>query len=195
MSREISTTLGASHFVIRDTVQNQTHERTEHMMLYHFNIGFPVLSGKSRLHINSVDMTPRDADSQAGAANWDCFEPPLKGRPHQLFYHQLRPDGDGRAHVVLTGLVNSRPIGIYISYTHAVLPWFANWKCMQAGNYVTGVEPANAWVEGRAADRAAGRLRFLESWESVSYEVEFGVLPDLEAIRSFLRRYSLPTFE
>ncbi|MCC7450242.1 MAG: aldose 1-epimerase family protein [Anaerolineae bacterium] len=195
MTREISTTMGASHFIIRDTVQNQTHERIEHMMLYHFNIGFPVLSAESRLLINSEEVVPRDSDSQAGLSCWDRFEPPLKGRPHQLFYHRLRPDSDGKAHVVLTGLVNAQPMAVYMSYNHEALPWFVNWKCMQAGNYVTGLEPANAWVEGRATERATGRLRFLEAWESVAYEVEFGVLTDADAIRAFTRQHNLPTPE
>ena len=192
MSREISSTMGASHFTIRDTVENRTHYPVEHMMLYHFNIGYPVLSESSRLLMNSDEVVGRDEISNSAIDSWDRFEPPLAGRDHQLFYHRLKPDSDGKAHVVLLGMQDTTPLAIYLSYSHDPLPWFANWKCMQAGDYVTGLEPANAWVEGRAVEREAGRLRFLEPWESKYYEVGFGVLHGKDAITTFIVDHALP---
>jgi hypothetical protein len=193
LTREISTEMGAARFVIRDTVENRTFERVEHMMLYHFNFGFPVLSDSTRLVVNSLEAIPRDSDSVPGLENWDSFGPPLNGRPHQLFYHRVQPDHQGKAHVMLLGMRNlaSEPLAIYLSYTHDTLPWLINWKCLQTGNYVTGIEPANAWVQGRAEERAAGRLRFLEPWQQVSYEVEFGVLPDRVAITAYAEEHQL----
>jgi hypothetical protein len=192
MTREISTTLGASHFTIRDTVENRTHYPIEHMMLYHFTIGYPVLSESSRLLMNSVEVVGRDDASNAALDTWDRFEPPLAGREHQLFYHRLQPDADSKAHVVLLGMQDTTPLAVYLSYHQDPLPWFANWKCMQAGDYVTGLEPANAWVQGRAVEREAGRLRFLGPWESLSYEVEFGVLHGTEEITAFTVEHGLP---
>jgi hypothetical protein len=192
LTREISTEMGASHVVIRDTVENRTHQRVEHMMLYHFNIGFPVLSETARLLVDSKAVTPRDSDSAAGLERWDRFDAPLAGRPHQLFYHEVRPDSDGKAHAVLVGMQQDQPLAVYLSYTHTTLPWLVNWKCMQAGDYVTGIEPANAWVEGRAVEREAGRLSFLEPWEKVSYAVEFGVLAGKDEINAFVARHHLP---
>lgn len=197
LTREISTEMGASYLTIRDRVENRTFARVPHMMLYHFNVGFPLLSATARLLIDSEHVEPRDADSAVGLDRWDRFEPPQVGRPHQLFYHRLRPDRDGKAHVLLAGMQDSAegPIAAYLSYTHETLPWFVNWKCMTAGDYVTGIEPANAWVQGRAAEREAGRLRFLEAWESVEYEVEFGVLAGFRAINEFAEAHSLPRLD
>jgi len=56
------------------------------------------------------------------------------------------------------------------------------WKMMQQGMYVLGLEPANCWVEGRARDRERGILRFLEPGEKVEFRVEIGVMPNAEAI-------------
>lgn len=192
MQREISTTLGASRFVIRDTVENLTFRRVEHMMLYHFNVGFPVLSETSQLLLNSMETIPRDDDSRAALAHWDRFECPEIDRPHQLFYHKLKSDGEGKVYVLLVGMQDVVPLAVYLAYDQDMLPWFANWKCMQAGDYVTGIEPCNAWVEGRAAERQAGRLRFLEPWQKVSYEVEFGVLEGQAEIETFAAQHELP---
>ena len=194
LTREISTELGASHLTIRDRVENRTFTRSEHMMLYHFNVGFPLLSETTRLLVDSEQVEPRDDDSVAGLDRWDRFEPPQAGRPHQLFYHRLRPDSDGKAHVLLAGMQDyaDGPLAVYLSYTHETLPWFINWKCMAAGDYVTGIEPANAWVQGRAAEREAGRLRFLEPWGAAEYEVTFGVLAGTQAINEFAEAHRLP---
>lgn len=194
LTRDITTEMGANSFVIRDTVENCSYERAEHMMLYHFNLGFPLLSDKTRLLVQSLEVTPRDDDSAAGLDSWNRFDYPLPQRPHQLFYHRVRPDSGGKAHVVLDARqdLGDGPLAVYLSYSYASLPWLINWKCLQSGNYVTGIEPANAWVQGRNVEREMNRLRFLEPWERVSYEVEFGVLVGEEEIRSFTERHELP---
>jgi hypothetical protein len=197
MTRQISTELGASHFTIRDRVENRTFQRAEHMMLYHFNLGFPLLSATTRLLTNSAKIEPKGQASMDAKDRWDRFEPPLVDRPHQLFVHTLRPDSERKVHIVLAGMQDSADgiLAVYLSFTHETLPWFINWKCMRAGDYVTGIEPANAWVEGRAAERQAGRLRFLEPWASVEYEVEFGVLAGLSAINQFAEAHELPRLD
>jgi hypothetical protein len=197
LTREISTEMGASHFTIRDNVENRTHMRSEHMMLYHFNFGFPILSADSRLLVNSESIEPRDEESAKQLANWDRFESPKDGRPHQLFYHRLHRDFDGKSHAMLVGMpdYSDGPVGIYLSYSHDTLPWLANWKCMVNGDYVTGIEPANAWLQGRAAEREAGRLQYLEPWASVDYEVTFGVLNGRNEINEFAEKNHLPTYD
>ena len=40
------------------------------------------------------------------------------------------------------------------------------WKQIGQGAYVAGLEPATNWTIGRAAERAAGRLKFLEPGET-----------------------------
>ena len=194
LTRQISTELGASHFTIRDRVENRTFKRAEHMILYHFNIGFPLLSATTRLLTNSEHIEPRGEASRTALDSWDRFEPPLAGRPHQLFIHTLRPDHEGKVHIVLAGMQDSDDgaLAAYLSYSYETLPWFINWKAMIAGDYVTGIEPANAWVDGRAAEREAGRLRILEPWEAVEYEIEFGVLAGSKAINEFAEAHDLP---
>ena len=191
LRRRIVSEMGASWLRIHDTVENRTHQPAPHMMLYHFNIGYPILSPDARLLVNADEVVGRDAISQAAIATRERFLPPAPDRPHQLYYYRPKPDSDGKAHIALIGRVDDQPFGVYLSYTQAVLPWFANWKCMTAGDYVTGLEPANAWVEGRAVERAEGRLRTLNAWETVHYDVEFGVLAGAEAVEAFTARHAL----
>src|SRR6185437_7648247 len=43
LRRRIEARVGESHFTIRDTVENAGHSVTSHMLLYHCNVGFPVV--------------------------------------------------------------------------------------------------------------------------------------------------------
>jgi len=47
---------------------------------------------------------------------------------------------------------------------------------MGKGTYVVGVEPATNKVEGRAKERAEGRLRMLKPGEMATYDLEIGAL-------------------
>ena len=60
---------------------------------------------------------------------------------------------------------------------------------MGMGTYVMGLEPGNCLVEGRAKERAAGRLSFLEPGEEKEFVVECGILDGDEELQGFLKEH------
>jgi hypothetical protein len=52
-------------------------------------------------------------------------------------------------------------------------------------NYVVGMEPANCLPLGRATERDAGRLQYLEAREEREYTLEMGALTSAEEIAAF----------
>ena len=68
------------------------------------------------------------------------------------FYHDLHADADGFAAV---GVDNpAEHIGVRIRFDRKALPYFVQWRMLGSGEYVTGLEPANAPIDGRAQARA-----------------------------------------
>ena len=61
LTRTITTTLSANSLTIHDVVRNEGFRATPHMILYHCNLGFPVVSPDSELLIEESDVHPRDA--------------------------------------------------------------------------------------------------------------------------------------
>ncbi len=188
MTREITARLGERRLFLRDRVENLGYKRTEHMMLYHINIGFPVVNDYARLIAPTLSATPRDADAEEGKEQFAAFQPPTAGYREKVYFHEFAPDASGR---VTAAIVNPEGeagdaagpgLGVYCAYRPAQLPRFIEWKMMDAGTYVVGMEPANCLVMGRAHDRAAGTLQFLEPGESRDYELELGVLAGPEEI-------------
>lgn len=189
MTRTIRATMGESRLTIEDRVENLGFQRTPHMILYHINAGFPILDEHARFLAPSIAVTPRDPDAAEGVGDWSRMQAPTPGYKAQVFFHQMRLNTDGS---VTAALVNEgerlRDLkGVYVRYNPDELPCFTQWKMMDQGAYVLGMEPGNARVMGRDIERAEGRLQFLEPGEERTYRLEIGAVTEashLEAIQA-----------
>ena len=174
LKRRISMTLGQPALTIQDRVENHGYQPAPHMLLYHFNLGFPLLSPQSRLEVESLAVEPRDPTASRGLGEHLAFEPPTPGYAEQVFYHQVAADAHGFAQA---RLVNPElGLGIQLRYRQRELPELIQWKQVGQGAYVLGLEPANCRPEGRSAARQRGKLVELAPGESVDYLLEFKVM-------------------
>jgi hypothetical protein len=182
LTRVISLKLGERRLFLQDTVENLGVRRTEHMMLYHINIGFPVVSDRAKLIAPTLTAMPRDADAEDGKERYALMQPPEAGFREKVYFHEFAHDAEGRVAAAIVnpdgdaGDASGPGLGVYCRYDPAQLPRFIEWKMMDAGTYVVGMEPANCLVMGRPYDRAAGTLQFLEPGEQRRYDLELGVL-------------------
>jgi len=55
--------------------------------------------------------------------------------------------------------------GFLMEYDTAQLPCFTEWKMMGERDYVLGVEPGNAYPDGRDVMREKGMLTYLDAGE------------------------------
>lgn len=183
LRRRISTRLGSESLVIEDRVSNEGGRPAPHMLLYHCNFGWPVVSPASELLVSDRSVRPRDDAAAAGLDRHTTFEPPDPDYAEQVFFHEPRADAEG---YVSAAIVNSGlGFGGYVRYRAAELPCLAQWKMMGVGAYVCALEPANQYETPRRVLREEGRLRYLAPGESIEYRLELGALPDPTAIASF----------
>ena len=170
LTRRITAWLGESRIAIHDTVENLADTRSPLMILYHINLGFPLLDEDATLVAPPHPVKPRDADAEPGIADWMHFQDPTPGYREQVFNHDLASDAGGWAAMKL---VNPR-LGIAVSVRHRkrTLPNLVQWKMMGQGAYVLGLEPSNCDTLGRANERARGTLQFIEPGERREFEVE-----------------------
>jgi len=156
-------------------VTNEGFFPQPHMILYHFNLGFPLVNTDTRLLVDASESSPRDADAAGGFDRWSEFQAPTPGYREQVFHHLPRADRNGRACVE----VSNHALGLGLRWTidARTLPHLFEWKQMGEGMYVLGIEPANcAAIQGRAAARESGDLPHLEPGESVHYTIELDVV-------------------
>ena len=65
------------------------------------------------------------------------------------------------------------------------MPLVNQWQHFHRGTYVTGVEPGNASMLGRAWNRKHGTLQYIQPGEVREFHLEIGVLDGVEEIGAF----------
>lgn len=167
LEREYFFPADKNEFILTDTITNLGNQKTPYELLYHCNMGYPLLDEDAVLNIPSKEVTPRNEHAATGIGNWSKVEKPQAGYEEMCFYHTM----DKAARVTL-----EQPklgIGLAIEYDAENLPYFTQWKMMGEKMYVMGLEPANCAIDGRAAMRANGDLAFLGPQQSVQHQVKF----------------------
>jgi hypothetical protein len=189
LRRTIRSELGRSALYLSDRVRNEGPESAPFMMLYHINLGWPLLDTGSRLFLDCEKTIPRDIPAREGMNTHRTFEEPYVKYDEQVFYHDVRADRNGYAHAMLVN--RELALALHVRYRKLELPQMVQWKMLLRGYYVLGIEPANCLVEGRAQERERGTLRFLEPGEEVHHELSLYVHEGNDTIDELLREYRL----
>lgn len=185
LRRRIWTRLGSTSIWLEDVVTNEGFERTPHMILYHCNAGFPLLSEGARLYVSHSRMEPRDVQAEKAAEHWGEVIAPQAGFSEEVFVHESAAGPDGLATALLANpaLCDRQGLALCLRYNPQQLPAFVNWRMMGRGTYVMGMEPANTpAIKGREHATQSKSLPFLEPGESRRYELEFQILTGPEVI-------------
>lgn len=165
LTREFTFRYGEQGFSFVDTVKNHGDKPVPLMLLYHFNMGYPLLSEAAKLYIPSTGVRPRN--QQADLSLWQVIDSPQPGRSEMCFHHTMKAQADGRAHY---GIDNPEcGISLRIAYDPAVLDHFVQWRMLGDREYVMGLEPCNATIEGRDLAREDGTLKMIQPGETISY--------------------------
>ncbi|MFM1919268.1 MAG: hypothetical protein RLZZ303_902 [Candidatus Hydrogenedentota bacterium] len=180
LRRTITAWLGESRISVQDDLTNEAFHEAPFQLLYHVNIGWPVVGEGARILAPSRTVAPRDAVAKAGIGQWDQLTAPQHGFQEQVYFHDMKPGKDGRVTAAIVNGDFSKPgcLGVALSYSADTLPRFAEWKMMGEQEYVVGLEPANCGVQGRAVDEAHGLLHRLKPSETVHYRLDFSVIKD-----------------
>lgn len=182
LNRTISIEAGTNKILITDTVENLGFEDQEMMILYHFNIGHPIIDECSRLITNSETVTPRDKDAKEQNEKYYEYCKPTKGYKDIVYYHKLN-DKNGISSAVIVN--EELGLGIGLKFNKEELDCFNQWKFTNLGNYVAGIEPGNAFVNGRSIERQEGRLKIIKAREKKEFKLEIELLTNQNEINSY----------
>lgn len=177
LRRRLRFPMGETSLHISDVVVNQGYEPAVLMLLYHFNVGWPVVAPGARLLSPAVEVTGREEASQALLAEHAEYPPPADGFG-QLVYHHRLPDPDAPSASIAIANPGFEPtagIALSVTYDPRQLPWLWQWRMLGPGMYLTGLEPANCGILGRAAERERGTLVSLAPGEERHFDLSVRV--------------------
>jgi hypothetical protein len=183
LRRRIEASVGQNRFTIHDEVENIGWDPTTHIMLYHVNVGFPVVDEGSELLVPTKSVKPRGEGNHETYRTLDAPEPDHFERAYE---HDLIPEADG---CVPCGIINRRrDFGAYEVFRIDQLPHQFVWRMLGEGSYVVGLEPCTNRPEGRLEMRENGTLTILQPGDTRTYDLEFGALCGAGELDAFENR-------
>lgn len=187
LNRTIETIYGEKSLTITDVIENTSYREEPMMILYHFNMGYPLLDEHSTVIMPTCKITPRDLEAEKNLDIWNQMERARENEPERVYLHELKADELGNTFACLIN--ERRELGIKISFNKKCLPRFVQWKSLGAGDYAMGLEPTNSNVYGR--DREGDAIHKLQPFEKEVIKFEITILDgkeELDAIQAQAHR-------
>ena len=127
-----------------------------------------------------------DEVARAGLEARATFPAPADDFVEQVFCHGLTEQGASHvsASIVNPGFAQTDGIGLTVSWDPRQLPRMWQWRMLGPGMYLTGMEPANCGILGRAEEREMGSLQSLAPGEKRAFDVTIrvGLGPEVGAL-------------
>ena len=192
LRRTIAGRLGEAVIRIDDEVINTGNIPAPHMLLYHMNLGWPLVD-------EGVDIcwqgawTSREGDDKARIFReglpFKKGKPPLQdhvGSGEEAAFVDIAADSDGLCHC---GIHNRRlGMALVIEFKKSELPWMTNWQHWGPGEYVVGIEPGTHPPIGQSRARQNGSLIMLQPNERRHYGITVRIHDQPNAIARFLQQ-------
>ena len=164
LSRTIAVSKNESAFTVTDTVKNYGDMESPLMLMYHMNMGYPLLSENAVVAVSSAKVTPRNEHAAKDLETWNKMLPPTPGFEEQCYYHSIEGE-EGCASVYNPDIRK----GLEIRFDPRNLNHFTQWKMMGYRDYVLGLEPGNCHPDGRDVMRSQGTLQWLQPGEEKTF--------------------------
>ena len=168
LETSIETQCGTSSFTIQDRLTNLGGSPSECQLLYHTNLGEPILENGSTLIASFSHVAPYDREAASFVMNWNKFSEPASGFSERCFFLKLVGDSRDHCDVLLKNSLGDR--GVCLSFSLKQLPYFTLWNhtAVEGDGYVVGLEPGTSFPNPRSFERRQGRTIELEPMESYS---------------------------
>ncbi len=175
LERTIETGLGERALVIRDRVTNEGFAPSSAMLLYHVNLGWPLLGPTSRLLLDAESVMPRTDHAAAGLDAHTTMADPTPGFEEQVYLIEPRAGADGLCRAALVNPDLGGGLAVALAWPKATLGHLTQWKMVGEGTYVLGIEPCNAPLLERAALREEGLMPELAPGEAFETTLAIGI--------------------
>ena len=167
LEREYICPINENVIYMTDKIKNTGSAVSPLEVLYHCNMGYPLLSENAVVTIPSTKVEARNDHAATDIANCLKMEKPQKDYEEMCFYHTM----SGKAEVSIFN--DDIGKGLKMVYDTNQLKYFTEWKMMGEYDYVLGLEPGNCLPDGRDVMREKGMLEFLEPGEEKVHSITF----------------------
>jgi hypothetical protein len=188
MHRTIRATADGAAFALSDRIVNAGARTAPCMLLYHINIGFPLLDEGTELIAPSGSPELRTTGACLAEDGYTNMQGPSPDYREREYTHTMQPDSEGRVTVAVINRRLADGIGLRLRYQHRQLPCFNEWRRLTNAEYVLGIEPGTCLPLGRTHERQAGRLLELDAGQEISAGFEIDIVEGTDAVAALARQ-------
>ena len=157
-------------FTFRDEITNNGFTTKPLYLLYHFNLGYPLISESTQLLIDAVKIIPQNDFAAPMLKDWNKMTPPEPDYRQRNYYHYLEASEDGwRSYAVQNKAIDTR---MTVRFHSPIMDKIFQWKNLAAGDYIMGLEPASMLMLGKESEKA-GELKYLGTGETLVNDFVF----------------------
>ena len=144
--------------LINDTLENQGYSKTDYVLLYHVNYGYPFLDECLKMEIPAIASDPLTEVAKQNKEEMFRITAPIDGGEEHVYYHTL---SEGKVRLVNP----ERQMAIEMLYNVQDFPFTLEWKSMISGDYALGIEPSLTRFD-------KFQMKTLQSSESRTYQIK-----------------------
>ena len=144
LKRKIFTAIGGDSVTLEDTLVNEGYNTEEYCLLYHINVGYPMLDDGVKVIADVESYTPRTAWAKQNEATMYEMNASTPNQEETCYFLNLK-----KPEITLVNEKNGKEFTV--SYSGDTLPCFVEWKSMASGDYALGLEPCTTELDDRFA--------------------------------------------
>lgn len=177
LRRTIETRTDRPLLVLRDSIENQGYSPTPVPVLYHVNLGAPLVYPGSTVRTGSRAVVQRED------APWvpdPALLPEVRGGPEEAVFEYLDPEAGTGEQAGLGKVVVASPVTGMVAvlrWSTASLPRLYQWVWPARDGWALGIEPSNAALFGDAQRVTGNGAPVLAVGESVDTEISVELVP------------------
>ena len=138
LTRTVSTAAGSDEVKIEDVLENHAFRDEKYCMLYHVNVGYPIVDAGAKISGKFVESKPRTPWAEHEMSKMLEVESPLDNAEETCYFHNTK---DGKM------TITNAKLGKRFTVASS-LRKFVQWKSRASGDYVVGLEPCTSWLDG-----------------------------------------------
>lgn len=142
LCRKIRTAPYSDTLTLEDTLINRGTREEDYCLLYHFNLGYPMLDEKVRIESETEQVIPRNEYAAKNLENRTSFLPAIPNEPERCYFIKHKKP-------VVTVTNDLLGKSFTLSYSDDTLPCFVQWNSPASLDYALGLEPATTLLDDR----------------------------------------------
>lgn len=149
LKRTVRTSLGSDSVSVEDTLVNRGFRDEEYCLLYHINLGYPMLDEGVRIEAEEEEVTPRTEWAKERIADRMMFTPAVDNEEERCYFIK---------HKAPCVAVTNKKLGrrFTLNYSQDTLPCFVQWCSSASGDYALGLEPCTTFLDDKFNMRTIG---------------------------------------